>query len=224
MKDGKRKDPMGQIVIGFALIAFITISLLVSELTHYLVYEVRLYPAAILAGLVLWVWMLVDFVRTRKAIRKRVAWGISLILGSWIAALGYFIFIYSPRQEAWNRTLEWKSEHSKMANLFEVAGAALCITVLHRFVMANIYLVIGIPFPTAYNLVVNKLLYGPLAFVLALGYSAAGLDTSIQPSDTVRFIANAANFSYTFLLFLIVVCVVRRFMRPAGRAVVSCNR
>jgi hypothetical protein len=206
-----------QIVCGVGLIIIIMGSLLVSALTHYRRYEVPGSPLVIIAGLILWIWMVIDFIKTRKKIRNGLVWGIALVLGNWIAALFYFIFIYFRNRRTLDATLKWRFGHPKLVSGAAIVVSAVCITILHWFIMSHVYLSIGIPFPNLYILIVNKIIYAPLTLVLKFAYSLAGIDTTTPPSDTIRIIAHTANFIYTTILYMLVFSVAWRLRWFNGR-------
>ncbi len=95
--------------IGFALIFVMMLSMLIFfpvisqkisegkiEVNNLVIFLASLGP---ISGLILWMWMIVDYFSNKDRLRHKILWGLVLFIANWIASIIYFLFIYLPREK-----------------------------------------------------------------------------------------------------------------------------
>ena len=198
-------------IVSWTMIGVFLLSLLISSFSNLPNYEVSPGPVGSASLLLLWVLMLIHFFKNRS-LKRKVWWGISLIIFSWIAGVIYFWRVYQPNNRV-DKIEKFKLANPTFYKYFKIIVVCAIITILHQFFFSNFYLVFGIPFFDTYSLIVEKIIYFPVFVFLSTLYKALNVDLVGAPSRHLFFLGHAVNLLYTMGLYAAVYVLFSKVKR-----------
>jgi len=102
-----------RISIGYTIIAVMLIPFAVfvhqvtaesAQINGNITFLLFLIVPSTLSAVILWLWMVADYLTNNNKLRHKGLWGWGLFLGNWFASMVYFLTIYVPRIKAEGRT------------------------------------------------------------------------------------------------------------------------
>ena len=198
-----------KVLLGNILIFVFFLSVLFTYVSNFPVYDVNPGIYGILPIFSLWVWMLIDFFK-RKELKNKPIWGISLIFFNWIAGIAYYVFVFRKNERNIESIESLKTKKTKLFKFVNLSLFCAYLSISQILFMSIFLTTFGIPFPGAYDLIVNKILYFPNVLFLKGIFTVANINTSTEPSFGVGLLVSLTNFIYTGVLYFVTIIMYQK--------------
>ena len=193
-----------KVFIGNLLIFVFFCSVLFTYVSNFPVYEVNPGVYGVLPVFALWIWMLIDFFK-RKGTKNKLLWGGCLFFCNWIAGIAYYALVFRKNEKNLESIESLKTTKPKLFKAVNLSLFCAYLSISQLLFMSIFLTTFGIPFPEAYDLIVNKIIYLPNVLFLKGIFAVANIDTSSEPSFGIGLLVSLSGFIYTGLLYFLII-------------------
>lgn len=168
--------------------------------------DVWLLASGFTSSIILWFWMIVNFLLNRKNINHPILWGAFLLFGSWLGAAIYFIIKYNQPDGkcSYSRFRGWIYRDNKYNQFYgKVAMVSFVLAIFHHDLMETLYLAVGIHNSPIYQFVTG-VIYFPFRIFMKTLYLVLSIDPS-QSTEKLILFARIMRFIYTYILFCVAI-------------------